>query len=136
MATENVTATGKPPTLKAKRKVDGPQPDEFCDDGKTVKLNRSKPYGVVYADGFEETKFVQDNIPYRGDGTPVGYVPAAQRGVPVVDPPPVEEVLAENEQLKRQIAALTERIERIEQARPASVADPAEPPGKAQRRAS
>jgi hypothetical protein len=95
------------------------RPDEFCDDGKTRKLNRSKSHGVVYADGFEETKFVQNGIGYRGDGTPVGYVPAADRGEPVVVPP-VEEVLAENEQLKRQIAALMKRVDALETAKPAS----------------
>src|SRR5437764_526829 len=89
------------------------RPDEFCDDGKTLKLNRSKPHGTVYADGFEEAKFVQGGIPYRGDGTPVGYVPAAERGLEVVTPQ-VDEVLAENEQLKRQLAALMKRVEALE----------------------
>lgn len=102
-------------------------PDEFCDDGKTRKLNKSRPFGVVYADGFEECKFVQDNIPYRGDGTPVGYVPAAQRGLTPVEPTK-EEVVAENETLRRQIAALMARVEKLEQS-------PATPPPPAAREA-
>jgi len=89
------------------------RPDEFCDDGVTLKLNKSKSYGTVYADGFEETKFVQNGIGYRGDGTPVGYTPAAQRGLQVVTPP-VEDVISENEALKRQIAVLMKRLEALE----------------------
>jgi hypothetical protein len=108
------------------------QPDEFCDDGETRKLNKSRPYGTVYADGYEECKFVQDGIPYRGDGTPVGYIAAEKRGKPVVIPP-VEEVLADNERLMRQvnaqqgqIADLLKRLEALEGQRSAT-ASPASP---------
>ena len=80
-----------------------PKPDEFCADGKTKKLNKSRPYGVVYADGFEETKFVQDEICYRGDGIPVSY------GKEIPNPMPIEAVLAENAELKRQLAALSQQ---------------------------
>lgn len=89
------------------------RPDEFCDDGVTKKLNRSKSYGVVYADGFEETKFVQNGIGYRGDGTPVDYVPAEKRGLEAATPV-VQDVIAENEQLKRQLALLMKRLEALE----------------------
>lgn len=99
------------------------QPDEFCDDGKTRKLNKSRPYGTVYSAMLdewkgkpmppEEARFVQNSICYRGDGVPVGYVPAAERGVPVVEPV-VEEVLAENEALKRQITDLIRRVALLE----------------------
>lgn len=51
---------------------EGEQPDKFCDDGITKKLNKSRPHGVTY--GAHETVYVQDGIAYRGDGTPVGYV--------------------------------------------------------------
>lgn len=105
------------------------KPDEFCDDGKTRKLNRSKPYGTVYADGFEETKFVQNGIGYRGDGTPVGYVPAAERGLTPVEPTK-EELLSENEMLKRQIAALAKRLDALETAKPATATGLPPPPPK------
>jgi len=97
----------------------GAAPDEFCDDGKTKKLNKSRPYGTVYSAMLDEWKgramppeeaaFVQDLICYRGDGIPVGYVPAAERGEPVVVPV-VEEVLAENEALTRQVNTQAEQI--------------------------
>ena len=105
-------------------------PDEFCDDGKTKKLNRSRPFGTVYTAMLdewrgqpvkvEEAKYVQDSIAYRGDGTPVDYIPAEKRGLqPVI--PPVEEVLADNERLQRQvnaqqgqIAELVKRLEALE----------------------
>jgi len=90
-----------------------PSADEFCDDGKTRKLNRAQPFGTVYSDGYEETKFVQNGIGYKGDGIPVGYVPAAERGLqPVV--PTVDEVLSENAELKAQLAALMKRVAAIE----------------------
>jgi hypothetical protein len=64
-------------------------PDEFCDDGKTKKLNKSRPYGTVYSAMLDEWKgkpvpveeaaFTQDTIQYRGDGIPVGYVPLDER---------------------------------------------------------
>jgi hypothetical protein len=90
-----------------------PNADEFCDDGKTRKLNRALPYGTVYSDGYEETKFVQNGIGYKGDGIPVGYVPAAERGLqPVV--PTVDEVLSENAALKAQLDSLLKRVAAIE----------------------
>lgn len=46
---------------------------EYCDDGKTLKLDRSKPYGTVYADGYSEARYVQGGKEYRGDGTPLSY---------------------------------------------------------------
>lgn len=114
----------------------GVQPDEFCDDGETRRLNRSRSYGTVYAaqlDGhaspLEETKFVQDGICFRGDGIPVGYVPAEKRGKPVIVPP-VEEVLADNERLLRQvnaqqgqIADLLKRLEALESGKPPAKSD-------------
>lgn len=96
-------------------KQEKPKPDEFCDDGLTRKLNKTKGYGIIYADGFSEAKFWQDEIAYRGDGTPVGYVPAAKRGLTPVEPTK-EEVVAENEQLRRQVQALLGRVEKLEQA--------------------
>ena len=87
--------------------------DEFCDDGKTRKLNRDRPYGTVYADGYEETKFVQDGIGYRGDGIPVGYIPAEERGLqPVVATK--EQLETENEELRRMIASMGRRLEALE----------------------
>lgn len=97
-------------------------PDEFCDDGVTRRLNKSRTYGTVYADGFEETKFVQDNVCYRGDGTPVGYVPAAHRGLTPVEPTK-EELLDENEKLRRQIETMMKRLDALERDK----ATPAEP---------
>ena len=99
------------------------KPDEFCDDGKTRKMNPSRPYGVVYADGFEETKFVQDSIPYRGDRTPIGYVPASERGLTPVEPTR-EELLTENEQMRRQIDALLKRVDAIERERTPTATPP------------
>lgn len=85
--------------------------DRFTPDG--VRLfNPSLEHGVVYADGYIETKFIQEydgvETHYRGDGTPVGYV----EGVPM--PPPVDEVQAENKALKDRIAALEASLARIE----------------------
>src|SRR6266436_269241 len=95
--------------------------DSFTPDG--VRLfNPSLEHGVVYADGFIETKFIQEyqgrEVHYRGDHTPVGYV----EGEPM--PPPVDEVQAENKALKDRIASLEAAIARIEalQAAPKSVA--------------
>jgi hypothetical protein len=111
----------------AKKKV------EYCDDGVTRKLDRDRPYGTVYADGYEEAKFVQDEICYRGDGVPCGYVPAEKRGLVAVEPT-LEEALTENEALKRQLAAVISRLEKLEgkEAKPAAAqATPAprkEPP--------
>lgn len=124
----------------ATAKKNGIQPDEFCDDGKTRKLNRTRPFGIVYSaqlDGqeghFEECKFYQDNVGFRGDGTPVGYIPAAERGEPVVVPP-VEEVMEDNERLRLQvnaqqgqIADLLKRLEALETSK-------APPPAKAESR--
>ena len=103
-------------------------PDEFCDDGETRMMNPARAHGVVYSaqvDGkegyFEETKYVQDGIAYRGDRLPVGYKSAAERGKPTIVAPPVEEVLADNERLQKQvnaqqgqIADLIRRLEAIE----------------------
>lgn len=115
------------------------KPDEFCDDGTTRKLNKSKPHGIVYSAMLDEWKgkpmpveeaaFVQNGISYRGDGIPVGYKPAAERGLEPVTPP-VEEVLAENEQLKRQIAALMKRVDALETAKPATPVTGLPPPPK------
>jgi hypothetical protein len=79
------------------------QRDQFTPDG--VRLfNPSKEHGTVYADGYCETKFIQEHegrpINYRGDGTPVGYTP----GQPL--PPPVDVVEEENKALKSRIAEL------------------------------
>lgn len=44
-------------------------PDEYRNG---VRLfNPSKPHGVIYADGFEEAKWDQEGILYRGDRTPI-----------------------------------------------------------------
>lgn len=86
---------------QAKAKI---EKDRFGADG--VRLfNPSKPHGVVYSDGYIETKFIQEHegreVHYRGDGLPVGHTP----GKPL--PLPVDVIEAENETLKRQVAELT-----------------------------
>ncbi len=98
------------------RKRSDVQPDEFCDDGTTLKLNFSRPFGMIYADGLFEAKFEQNNILYRGDRTSVGYVPAAQRGLTPVEPTK-EELQDENVSLKAQLDALTKRIAALESER-------------------
>lgn len=104
-----------------------PKPDEFCDDGTTRKLNRTRPHATIYADGYSEAKYWQDEIAYRGDGTPVGYIPAAKRGLTPVEPTK-EEVVAENESLRRQVNALLSRVEKLEQRQSAPALPPREAP--------
>lgn len=111
-------------TLKLKA---GESPDEFCDDGITKKLNKTRPFGTVYCAALDEwkgkpvppepAKFLQDGKAFTGDGIPVGYVPAAQRGIePVL--PPIEELAAQNEDLKNTVKALLDRVAKLEGAAP------------------
>ena len=77
--------------------------DRFTADG--VRLfNASKEHGVVYCDGYLETKYIQEyegrEVHYRGDGAPVGY----KEGEPL--PPAIDEVQAENDALKKRISDL------------------------------
>jgi hypothetical protein len=83
--------------------------DRFTDDG--VRLfNASKPHGVVYADGYFETKYIQEyegrEVHYKGDGAPVGY----QHGVPM--PPSQDELLEENTALNARIRDLEDSQKR------------------------
>ena len=62
-------AEEKPKLTRRKKPTNGILPDEFCDDGVTKKLNRSKPYGVIYCaalDGedveMERSKFEQGGV--------------------------------------------------------------------------
>jgi hypothetical protein len=120
---------------QTKSKIDK---DRFSPDG--VRLfNPSKPHGVVYADGYSETKYLQEHegrdVQYRGDGFPVGYEP----GKPL--PQPVDVVEAENVALKQQVAALTasnaqtqdllKQIQAQLAAKPAAAGDAPEGAGRA-----
>lgn len=83
--------------------------DRFTEDG--VRLfNASKPHGVVYADGYFETKYIQEyegkEVHYKGDGAPVGY----QKGVPM--PPSADELIEENTVLNARIRDLEDSQKR------------------------
>ena len=83
--------------------------DRFTEDG--VRLcNLTKPHGVVYADGYFETKYIQEyeghEVHYKGDLAPVGY----QKGVPM--PPSADELLEENTALNARIRDLEDSQKR------------------------
>lgn len=55
------------------------KPDErFCDDGVTPKIDPKKDYATIYGEG-HPARYMQGGTYYQADGTPVGYVPVAQR---------------------------------------------------------
>lgn len=95
--------------MAAALKVKKIERDRFTDDG--VRLfNASKPHGVVYADGYFETKYIQEyegrEVHYKGDGAPVGY----QHGVPM--PPSADELIEENTVLNARIRDLEDSQKR------------------------
>jgi hypothetical protein len=63
------------------------KPDEYAADG-TRLFNPTKPHGTIYADGFQEGKWVQDNVVYRADRLPVGYSPKHPANAADAGPPP------------------------------------------------
>lgn len=66
------------------------------------QFNPSKPHGTVYADGFCETRYVQEfngqEVSYRGDGTPIGTGP--------IEVIPAADLARENAELKERLAVL------------------------------
>lgn len=103
--------------------------DRFTEDGVRM-FNPSLEHGVVYADGYVETKFIQAyqgrEMHYRGDYTPVGYVP----GQPL--PPAIDEVEQENKALKDRIAQLEAGMARTQALLERLTAKPEEPPKAAE----
>src|SRR5260221_941658 len=107
--------------------------DRFTDDG--VRLfNPSKPHGVVYADGYFETKYIQEyegrEVHYKGDHAPIGY----QFGVPM--PPSADELIEENSALNARIRDLEDSnkgtqdlLERLMKQLEGKAAPAAEAPG-------
>lgn len=102
--------------------------DRFTEDG--VRLcNLTKPHGVVYADGYFETKYIQDyegkEVHYKGDLAPVGY----KKGVPM--PPSADELIEENSALHNRIRDLEDsqrRTEELLERLSAQLASQAQPP--------
>lgn len=58
------------------------KPDEYHEDG-TRLFNPTKPHGTVYGDGYNEARWIQDNVAYRGDRLPVGHMVAEKPAIPV-----------------------------------------------------
>lgn len=79
------------------------QKDEYTPDGKRL-FNPTRPHGVIYADGFSESKFVQDGQHYRGDRTPIDGLKERPN-----DPPKVKVIEKSTEEV-----ALAKRVDNLE----------------------
>lgn len=81
--------------------------DEYTPAGEKM-FNPTKPHGTVYADGFVESKFVQDGQHFRGDRTPIEGAKERPN-----DPPKVAVVESTKEEvvLAKRVDALDAKVD-------------------------